>query len=378
MPLNLAQTAVSALKIGENALTAIYSGIIRVYPNEVTVSIDGANASSQSGTPGQPMNPLIYVVTPSNVSNYGWTDAQIAAATLTGLPAGFTATFSVSGGLGSQTGTWTITTTDGNFPNTDTAITVASLTSTISETTYGTVVINIIGTGSVGVVGGGNQSYTISGSNFVGLTVSGTVAGTSADAYTDVGTLLNPTYQTGSSGCSTTSGTAITFAWNNSAGSSRYQKQCNVSRIVPGTGTSTSSGTIFGESPGQSPSTARTPIMQINGPPWTTNPTDNIQCYLNVNYGTGSGSLEIDPRVKYWGYTDFTGGSYSSPYYFTQNSSPDQTQPTNRFYSYNPGTGSGSYTINIANNIGIAGGTWANNPTTRNASPAVSTSWNWT
>ena len=202
MPLNLAQTAVSALKIGENALTAIYSGIIRVYPNEVTVSIDGANASSQSGTPGQPMNAFAYTVTPSG--NYGWTSAQIAAATLTGLPAGFTATFSSSGSLGSQTGTWAITTTDGNFPNTDTAITVASLTSTISETQYGTVVINIVGTGSVGVIGGGQQSYTISGSNFIGLTIGGTVAGTSAGAYTDVGTLLNSTYQTGSSGTATT------------------------------------------------------------------------------------------------------------------------------------------------------------------------------
>ena len=110
MPLNLAQTAISVLRLGENALTAIYSGIVRVYPNEVTVSIDGANASTQSGTPGQSMNNLIYTVNPSSGSTSGWTAAQISAATLTGLPAGFTATFSASGGLGSQVGTWSIIT----------------------------------------------------------------------------------------------------------------------------------------------------------------------------------------------------------------------------------------------------------------------------
>ena len=366
MPLNLAQTAVSALKIGENALTAIYSGIIRVYPNEVTVSIDGANASSQSGTPGQPMNPFIYVVTPSNVSNYGWTDAQIAAATLTGLPTGFTATFSASGSLGSQSGTWTITTTDGNFPNTNTAITVASLTSTIAETTWG----------SIAVSWSGSQygSQTSTSSNFVGLSVSQSVdsrsqASSGIQAAAPVGTL----YQATGGTITTVSGqppiSTSTDSLNN------WYVTASATWTIAGIGTATCSLNAGYSSP--STFTARVPIMQINGPPWPTNPSPNIQCYLNVNYGTGSGTQAIDSRVRYWGYTDFTGGSYSSPYYFTQNATPDSTQPTNRFYQYNPGTGSGSYTINIANNIGISAATYIANSTTRNASPAVSTSWNW-
>ena len=364
MPLNLAQTAVSALKIGENALTAIYSGIIRVYPNEVTVSIDGANASSQSGTPGQPMNPFIYVVTPSNVSNYGWTDAQIAAATLTGLPAGFTATFSASGGLGAQTGTWTITTTDGNFPNTDT-----SITSTIAETTWGSI--------AVSWSSGSSQyaSVTQTSSNFVGLSVSQSVdsrsqASSGIQAAAPVGTL----YQATGGSVTTVSGQAPTSTSTTSL--NQWYVTAGATWTIAGTGTATCSLNAGYSSP--STFVARVPIMQINGPPWNVNPSSNIQCYLNVNYGTGSGTQAIDNRVRWWGYTDFTGGSYSSPYYFTQNSSPDQTQPTNRFYSYYPGTGSGSYTINIANNIGISAAAYIADSTTRNASPAVSISWNWT
>ncbi len=360
MPLNLAQTAVSALKIGENALTAIYSGIIRVYPNEVTVSIDGANASSQSGTPGQPMNSFVYTVTPSG--NYGWTSAQIAAATLTGLPAGFTATFSSSGSLGSQTGTWAITTTDGNFPNTDTAITVASLTSTISETQYGTVVINIVGNGSVGASTNASQSYTISGSNFIGSTVSGTVAGTANVAYTDVGILLNPTYQTGSDNTSTTSGDAITFSWINS-GTGRYQKQCSVSRTVNAIGTSTSSGTIFGESVGQSPSLARAITIVWGGPPWNTNPVAGAQVYSKVYYDPNS-SLEIDPRARcqMWIAWTLTAGSsqpgLQNPTVVRPYITPPVGDPGYYFSNTNLGSGlaaEGTYTANMYSNVGLPG-----------------------
>jgi len=368
MPLNLAQTAISALKIGENALTAIYSGIIRVYPNEVTVSIDGANASSQSGTPGQPMNPFIYVVTPSNVSNYGWTDAQIAAATLTGLPAGFTATFSASGGLGAQSGTWTITTTGGNFPNTDTAITVSSLTSTVSET----------GWGSIAVSWSGSQYYssqTSTSSNFVGLSVSQSISTANASAAAAGNALpVGQLYQATGGSITTSSGQSPTSTSTTSL--NQWYVTASATWTIGSIGTATCSLSASYSSP--SSFVARVPIMQINGPPWGNNPSTMILCYLNVNYGTGSGTQAIDNRVRWWGYTDFTGGSYSSPYYFTQNSPPDSYQPANRYYSYNPGGSSGSYTINIANNIGISAATYIANSTSRNASPAVSTSWNWT
>ena len=367
MPLNLAQTAVSALKIGENALTAIYSGIIRVYPNEVTVSIDGANASSQSGTPGQPMNSFTYVVTPSNVSNYGWTAAQIAAATLTGLPTGFTATFSASGSLGSQSGTWTITTTDGNFPNTDTAITVASLTSTISETTWG----------SIAVSWSGSQYYssqTSTSSNFVGSSVSQSINTANASAAAAGNALpVGQLYQATGGSITTVSGQAPTSTSTTSL--NQWYVTASATWTIAGTGTATCSLNASYSSP--SSFIARNPIMQINGPPWNINPSSGIACFLNVNYGTGSGTQAIDSRLKWWGYTEFTGGSYNSPYYFVQNNPPDQTQPTNRYYSYNPGTGSGSYTINIATNYSVSAAQYIADSTTRNATPGVSYSWNW-
>lgn len=364
MPLNLAQTAVSALKIGENALTAIYSGIIRVYPNEVTISIDGANASSQSGTPGQPMNSFTYVVTPSNVSNYGWTAAQIAAATLTGLPAGFTATFSASGSLGSQTGTWTITTTDGNFPNTDTAITVASLTSTISETTWGSIQISFSGSAW--------PSTTQTRSNFVGLSVGGSVSQDSA-YYTSVGTLIG---SMGSLGGSVTSGQPATSV--TASGTNSYVASIGANYTIQGIGTANSSVSITGSIGGTFG--ARAPIMEINGPPFSSNPSTNIQCYFKVGWNNTQ-SLAIDSRVRWWGFTEFTGGSYSSPYYFVQQYQLALISPTsgqnNTFYQYNPGTGSGSYTINIQTNVGISGNTWASNPSSRPGGASVSTSWNW-
>ena len=287
------------------------------------------------------MNNLIYIVTPS--SSYGWTTAQIAAATLTGLPAGFTATFSSSGSLGSQVGTWSINTTDGLLPAIDTAIAVSSLTSTISQTTYGTVVINIVGTGSVGASTNTSQSYTISGTNFVGSTVSGTVAGTGSNAYTDVGILINPTYQTGSANTNTTSGSAISFSWNN-GGSGRYQKQCNVSRVVPGVGTSTSSGTISGASVGQSPSPARGITIIWGGPPWNINPTSGAQVYSKVYYDSGS-SLEIDPRARcqMWLAWTLTSGT----------TIPGFQNPTTVIPSIYPPVGDPGFTFT---NIGLAGG----------------------
>ena len=363
MPLNLAQTAISALKIGENNLTAIYNGIIRVYPNEVTVSIDGANASSQSGTPGQSMNNFIYTVTPS--SNYGWTAAQISAATLTGLPAGFTATFSSSGGLGSQIGTWSINTTDGNFPNTGTTITVASLTSTIAETGWGNIQISFSGSAW--------PSSTQTKSNFVGSGVSAGVSQASS-YYTSVGTLIG---SMGSLGGSVTSGQGATSITAN--GLNSYVAGISANYTIQGIGTANSSVSITGGVGGNI--TARAPIMEINGPPWNVNPSNYIQCYLKVGWNNTQ-STAIDSRVRWWGFTDFTGGIYSSPHYFVQQNQLALINPTsgqnNVFYQYFPGAGSGSYTINIQTNVGISGSVWAGNQSTRPAGASVSASWNWT
>jgi len=370
MPLNLAQTAISALKIGENALTAIYSGITRVYPNAITVSIDGANASSQSGTAGQPMNALIYVVTPSNANNYGWTAAQISAATLTGLPAGFVATFSVSGSLGSQTGTWTITTTDGNFPNTDTAITVASLTSTISETTWGTLAVSWSGD-----VDNGTVNY----SEFLGTTITATRNNPSS-GWTPVGQLytnvtISPT------GIQHTSGQAPSSTSLTGVGD--YKVTASAVYTINSTGTTSSSLSVSI----QTQDSGSWPVdYQIPSPPWSSNPTTGIQTNVNVQWVSSSGYPK-DPRQAYrieYEWTNTQAGQPSSgngTFGGATGQTPQSNGSSAIFYSTTSGlTGQGSYTIKVFGNSGIPGATYASSGGNawNFSNPAVTKTWNWT
>jgi hypothetical protein len=313
MPLNLAQTAISVLRLGENALTAIYSGIVRVYPNEVTVSIDGANASTQSGTPGQSMNNLIYTVNPSSGSTSGWTAAQISAATLTGLPAGFTATFSASGGLGSQVGTWTINTTDGLLPAVDTAIAVGSLTSTIAQTGWGSINVSI-----QGLSYWNNGSGTITG--FVGSTGS---VGASGSTVTVIGVTI-ATLGTGSVN-SSVSVTSNNFPATNTA---------NV-------------------------------IYEIPGPPWNVNPTSGVQCFTTNYYQAGTPTT--DGRIQTRSIASWTGTSSGSVTFAGGGISGSRQPQSYQNNSMRPG--SGSYTITTESNFGQSNsGTYV----TQN-----SVSWNW-
>ena len=360
MPLNLAQTAISVLRLGENALTAIYSGITRVYPNEVTVSIDGANASTQSGTPGQSMNNLIYTVNPSNGSTSGWTAAQISAATLTGLPAGFTATFSASGGLGSQVGTWTINTTDGLFPAVDTAIAVGSLTSTIAQTGWGSISVSIQGlTGYWG-----NGSGTITG--FIGSTGSAS-AYSATNYYTQIGyviTALGTGFTT-----SNISGQAFTSASQGGIGS--YRMSATFNYTVQSTGTVNSSVSV---SSNNYPSTyGIQTAWEIPGPPWNTNPVQGVQAYSRVytSPATGNTNNYNDPRWKYNVIASWTGTSTGSATQVATRNIPNGNQGAVLYTNSSMRPGSGSFTINMYTNQGNA-----------NSNPALnvliaSTSWNW-
>lgn len=47
MPLNLAESALSVAKLGENSLAAMYLGEERIYPNVVTVSLDGGQSQTE-------------------------------------------------------------------------------------------------------------------------------------------------------------------------------------------------------------------------------------------------------------------------------------------------------------------------------------------
>ena len=352
MPLNLAQTAISVLRLGENALTAIYSGITRVYPNEVTVSIDGANASTQSGTPGQSMNNLIYTVNPSNGSTSGWTAAQISAATLTGLPAGFTATFSASGSLGSQVGTWIINTTDGLFPAVDTAITVGSLTSTIAQTGWGSINVSIQGLTGYWGNGGG----TITG--FIGSTGSA-YAYSATNYYTQIGfviTALGTGFTT-----SNISGQAFTSASQGGIGS--YRMSATFNYTVQSTGTVNSSVSVTSNN---FPATNTANVVyEIPGPPWNVNPTSGVQCFTTNYYQAGTPTF--DGRIQRRSIASWTGTS-SGSVTFAQGGISTIRQPQS-YQNYSMRPGSGSYTITTESNFGQS------NSNTFVAQNSVS--WNW-
>jgi hypothetical protein len=349
MPLNLAQTAISVLRLGENALTAIYSGIVRVYPNEVTVSIDGANASTQSGTPGQSMNNLIYTVNPSSGSTSGWTAAQISAATLTGLPAGFTATFSASGGLGSQVGTWTINTTDGLLPAVDTAIAVGSLTSTIAQTGWGSINVSI-----QGLSYWNNGSGTITG--FVGSTGS---VGASGSTVTVIGVTI-ATLGTGFT-TSNISGQSFTSSSQGGIGSSRMSATFNYT--VQSTGSVNSSVSVTSNN-FPATNTANV-IYEIPGPPWNVNPTSGVQCFTTNYYQAGTPTT--DGRIQTRSIASWTGTSSGSVTFAGGGISGSRQPQSYQNNSMRPG--SGSYTITTESNFGQSNsGTYV----TQN-----SVSWNW-
>ena len=296
MPLNLAESALSVVKLGENTLSAIYAGETRVYPNQVQISIDGGQI--QTGEPGDSIaTPLTYSVTPSNQSTKHWTSAQISAATLTGLPSGWTATFSASGDFGLQTGTWSITTTNGLFPATDTDILTSSLTSTIAETSWGTVQITVNRSNGFGT---GTTNLTLK--NFVGSSAGTTVTGS---LELPIGQYVNPTYNTG--GLTNNSGVTCTGSFNNSP---YWAKRHSVNCTVPSTGTSNSNVSLTSQSIGQSPLSYLLPSFAVAGPPYQTPVSGSLQSASQIWYIGLTGSPIIDPRLK--GFVQFSNVTGSS------------------------------------------------------------------
>jgi len=352
MPLNLGKTALSAIKLGENALAAIYNGINRVYPNEVTVSIDGANASSQSGSPGTPMNNLLYVVNPSSPGSSGWTASNAAAATLTGLPSGFVAIrLYVSGGTNAgdtQVGTWEINTTDGKFPLTDTSITIASLTSNVPQTSYGqlnTTFSQSSGT-PLGVTG------TVSAKQWYGQTASTGLNGTANTAYSEVGYLWKS-----SSSSFAISGT--TGGISASVGGYDGVRMSVSASIVINSPTVNATCATSGE---VVQSLARgIGGLGINSPPWAGGTSAGGQCYYYASLSTQA--LSTDFRLRFrlrWDFTGVISGSSSPQYYggatygfsFGGNTN---AQNINRYF----GTGSGNYTVTTQSNFGSPGHLWS-------------------
>lgn len=350
MPLNLAESALSVVKLGENTLSAIYAGETRVYPNQVQISIDGGQI--QTGEPGDSIStPLTYSVTPSNQSTKHWTAAQISAATLTGLPSGWTATFSASGDFGLQTGTWSITTTNGLFPATDTDILTSSLTSTIAETSWGTVQVTVNRSNGFGT---GTTNLTLK--NFVGSSAGTTVTGS---LELPIGQYVNPTYNTG--GLTNNSGVTCTGSFNNSP---YWAKRHSVNCTIPSTGTSNSNVSLTSQSITQSPLSYMLPSYAVAGPPYQTPVSGSLQSSSQIWYIGLTGSSIIDPRLK--GFVQFSNVTGSTA---TQNSTliypnansggtaslPPPPSWINKSESLNnfPGrASSGTYTVSMWSNWG--------------------------
>ena len=225
MPLNLAESALSVAKLGENNLAAMYLGEERIYPNVVTVSLDGGQ--SQTGTPGQSMTAFTWSISSTNPASYGFTTANEAAATLTGLPAGWVATYTNAAGSVPTAGTWSITTTDGKFPTTGVNILTSSLTRSNPETGWGTLSVTYNATGQFT---GWNGTHSATG--FVGDVVSVSLeapvtSGNAGVGNTTLGKIIGPTTFNGQTISTTVAGGSASMWANTSNGA--WPAECGIS-----------------------------------------------------------------------------------------------------------------------------------------------------
>ena len=363
MPLNLAESALSVVKLGENTLGAIYAGETRVYPNQVQISIDGVQV--QTGEPGDAITtPLTYSVTPSNPATKVWTQAQLNAATLTGLPAGWTASISAPvypdmGIFGNQTGTWSITTSNGLFPSADVNILTSSLTSTIAETGWGTVQVTVNRSGGFGT---GTTNLTLK--NFVGSSAGTTVLGTDELA---VGSYVNTAYNTG--GLTNNSGVTCTGAFNNNP---YWVKRHSVSCTIPSTGVSNSNISLTSGSAYTGALPYMQPSFGVNAPPYQT-PVQgsSLQSSSQVWYINRTSSSIIDPRLRgRLKFSNVTGSStvlYSILIYPNANSGGTASLPpppswlsnSQPLDNFSGRASSGSYTVTMTTNWGLGASQFA-------------------
>ena len=349
MPINLAEEALSAINLGESSVTAIYEGNIRLYPNEVTVSIDGTQ--SQTGSPGTPMTALTWAISSTDVANYGFTTANESAATLTSLPAGWVGTYANAAGDIPTTGTWTITTTDGKFPLTGVNIVTGSLTRSNPETGFGT--LSVTNTGNSTFTG---ISGTLTSTAFIGSVASVYAAapvavGASGQGNTDIGYMIDTSVGgwTGQLVSTTVAGGSAAIETNNGNGS--YPAICGMtirtSLTIAAIGT-VSGTTTYTCNPYTSWQTPSTLILAgLNAPPWGGGTSAGPQANADTWY-TGT-AANVDNRASYQLNFVVSGGTYATPVNY--NTYIVQGGPSWTHYSI-AGTGSGTYTCTIQTTYG--------------------------
>ncbi len=339
MPLNLAESALSVAKLGENNLAAMYLGEERIYPNVVTVSFDGGQ--SQTGTPGQPMTAFTLAVSSTDTANYGFTAANAAAATLTGLPTGWVATYANAAGSIPTSGTWSITTGDGNFPTTGINILSSSLTRNNPETGFGTLSVTYTGNSTFTGISG-----TYTSTQFIGSTASAgatapTTSGNAGLGTTDIGYVISSSFS-GSVSTTVSGGTASISG----VGGTAISVSTSITIGAIGTVSGTTTYTCGYATGSQTPS--RTVLSGINAPPWSGGTSNGPQALARSWYNQN----DVDPvdyRASYRLKFDINGGTYTNPTIYPLSVSSGFGGWTS--YSVS-GTGSGTYTATVQSTYG--------------------------
>ena len=338
MPLNLAESALSVAKLGENNLAAMYLGEERIYPNVVTVSLDGGQ--SQTGTPGQPMTPFTWSISSTDTANYGFTTANESAATLTGLPSGWVGTYANSAGSIPTTGTWSITTVDGNFPTTSINILTSSLTRNNPETGFGTLSVTFTGNSTFQGISG-----TYSGTAFIGSTATAgatapTTSGNTGLGCTDIGYVMS-SFWSGSISTTVSGGTASISGVGNTCISVSTSVTIGAIGTVSGTSTYTCGYATGAQTP------SRTVLSGINAPPWQGGTSDGPQALARSWYAISSDP--VDSRASYQLRFDMNGGTYTTPTIYGLGVSSG----FGGWQSFSVGgTGSGTYTVELQSTYG--------------------------
>lgn len=272
------------------------------YSSVVTVTLDGGQ--SRTGTPGASgFGSMTFDVTAP--SGRGYTSTDRANATLTGLPSAFVASFATTG---TSTGRWSITTTDGNFPDDDYALLTANFSISNPSTPIYTFTANW-------------QGYQGSPS-----------ATTSTTAFQGCGASLNRSTSTGI-GCvffQPAAANAPSPFIANATGVGGINASTNVS--ISALNSNCSTNVSYTHSPGYQ-TDAQPPSAVIQHPPWNFgtgcavgDPTTFTQIYYNP------GQTCIDNRVRAHVCISLNGGSTNCQWYSFNNARIDNQSGINRFY----------------------------------------------
>ena len=207
------------------------------------------------------MTAFTWSISSTDTANYGFTTANASAATLTGLPAGWVGTYANGAGSIPTTGTWSITTVDGNFPTTSINILTSSLTRNNPETGFGTLSVTFVGNSTFTGISGTYTAQAFIGSVANAQAQAPTTSGNAGLGCTDIGYIMSASWS-GSISTTVSGGSAVISG----TGSTCIAVSTSVTIGAIGTVSGTSTYTCGYATGAQTP--ARTVSSGINAPPW--------------------------------------------------------------------------------------------------------------